>query len=306
MLLLVFIWGLSPVLVKPALTYLAPLPFSAVRFVFAGCLLLLGLRLAGEDVRVQRGDLLRLIAVGLVGVTCYQIVYLRALHTNTATNVSLIGAASPGVIVAFSALSGRERPGRATWFGIGLALAGLAFVTGGRGDGLQVSLANLGPDLLALLSAFVWAGSTFLAQPLFAHNSPRKVTALNIAVGAVPLLALSWRDLAAIDWTGFSLQVWVALLYSSLISIAFGYNIYYLAVRGLGARSTVYLNLPPVTTIIMAYLLLGERMTPWQIVGAVVVLLGIYLARSSYGAPAPRRQTPATKGQAVAQAEEPL
>jgi probable blue pigment (indigoidine) exporter len=48
-----------------------------------------------------------------------------------------------------------------------------------------------------------------------------------------------------------------------------------------------YYNLTPVFSVVLAFLILGERMTAWQALGAAVVIAGVYLTRRNARASEP-------------------
>jgi drug/metabolite transporter (DMT)-like permease len=281
-LLLVVIWGVNMPVSKQTLIDLLPMSFNSTRFVVASLLLLGVLRLMGEDWRIRRQDLPRFIMLAIVGITVYQLCFVFGLSLSTASNTSLLLATSPTLIVIFSAVLGHERASARTWLGVVLSLTGIVLVIGGRRQGLHFSLRSLEGDILAMGCAVTWALYTIYGQPLFKTYSAIKVTTVTMAMGAVPLAILAAPSLLQQNWGAVSAPAWAGLAYSTLMSIALGYVIYYTSVRLLGGRrATAYYNLTPVVSVAVAFAFLGERLTLAQAVGAVIVLFGVYLTRRS-------------------------
>jgi drug/metabolite transporter (DMT)-like permease len=277
---LALIWGSNYPLVKQVMTELSPMSFNGLRFVGASLFLLIALRLMGENWSVQRSDLPRLFWLGLIGIALYQVGFIYGLQRSTATNTSLIIATSPTLVVFFGGLLGMLKATRTTWLGVGMAFAGLLLVIGGKAQGLSLGSQTLAGDLLAFVSAATWAFYTLAVPPLFRHYSSLKATTIIMAIGTVPLVLISLPEWSVQDWGAVTMLGWGGLLYSTVMSIALGYVIYYYCVKRLGStRAVVYYNLTPVFSVALAFVFLGERMTAWQAVGAAIVIAGVYLTR---------------------------
>jgi probable blue pigment (indigoidine) exporter len=103
---------------------------------------------------------------------------------------------------------------------------------------------------------------------------------LTIALGTPPLVLVSIPSLKEQNWGSVSLQGWLSLTYSFCLAVAIGYVIWYTGVSRIGtSRTALYENLITVIAIAVAWLLLSETMTPIQVLGAVLVLASLYLAR---------------------------
>ncbi len=279
-LILMVIWGVNYVIVKQSLAEMLPLTFNGLRFLIASLLLLLSLRLVHEDWRLERSDIPRIAFLGLVGVSAYQVLFIIGLNLSTATNVSLAIATSPSMVVALSILLGMERARGSTWLGVALAFGGLVLVIGGKPNGLHFYMTTLPGDLMALGSAATWAVYTVSAQPLFRRYSPFKIATMAITAGAGPLLVVALPELARQDWGRVTALGWGGLAFSAVLSIALGYVIFYVGVKALGGpRTAIYTNLTPVVAVLTAVLILGEQMNGLQVMGAAVVLIGVYLTR---------------------------
>jgi drug/metabolite transporter (DMT)-like permease len=279
---LVTIWGLNYPITKRILDEFLPLSFDSLRFVGATLFLLVVLRLTHETWSVQRSDLPRFVMLGLIGNTLYQIGFVYGLKWSTASNVSLLIATSPTMVVILGTILGMERSTRRTWLGVAMTLLGLVLVIGGKESGLHLGWTTVRGDLLALGAALTWAIYTLFATPLFERYTPLKVTTTNMVFGTIPLLLVSLPSLASQNWRLVGAASWGGLAYSTTLSIAVGYVIFYTCVKWLGRmRTAVYFNLTPVVSTILAFIVLGERLTVVQVIGAAVVLSGVFVTRRS-------------------------
>src|SRR3954464_2518772 len=117
MLLVCLIWGLNFSVTKFALVEIPPLPFTAVRFVAASLLLWVILRLIEGPTAEPRVGIKRLIILGLIGNTCYQLAFTVGLSKTTATNSALILSTMPTVVALFAGALGLERITPKMWLG---------------------------------------------------------------------------------------------------------------------------------------------------------------------------------------------
>ena len=257
-----------------------PLLFAAVRFTIAG-VLLVGLTHLLEPSHIGRKDLLPMLGLGIVGVGVAQPFLATGVGITTAANSALIFSTAPiwGMLLGFAL--GFERPRPRGVAGLALALVGVGLVVSG---GLSLGDADtLVGDFLVLGAAICWGCYTVLSLPLLERHPP-------LSVAAYPMLAggLAIFPIAALfpvgtlpDFTALDRSVWGAAVYSLLFSAAFGFAAWQRGVRRVGAnRVLVYQYLVTLIGVSAGVVLLGEGFGPEKILGAVILLAGVYLARS--------------------------
>jgi len=276
LLLTVFFFGTNFVAVKLVVEVVPPLLFAAARFTFAGLLLFGLLRLIEPTSRLKRSDFLPVLGLGVVGITITQSVFTIGVSLTTAANTALIYSTAPvwGMLLGF--FLGLERPRLSGVVGVALCLLGVGFVVYG---GLDLGGTSLPGDALILAAAVCWGSYTMLSLGLLRRYSPLAVAAYPMVLGglaAFPLAAFDLDvDVASLDGT-----VWFAALYSTLCSSAFGFAAWQRGVSRVGAnRVLVYQYLVAITGVTAGVILLGESFGLQQILGAAVVLAGVYLAR---------------------------
>lgn len=276
---LAVIWGVNFPLIKIALDVVPPLAFNALRFPLAALALWLVVRGTGSVVRPQRKDLLGILALGVLGHVIYQGLFILGVDRTSAGNASLVLSTSPAWTVALSALTRQEGVDRAVWGGVALTLAGMTLVVIG-GAGLSFGRSTLTGDLLMMLAAMAWAAYTVGSRPLVQRYGAMPVTAWTLWIGTLGVLALGLPSLARVDLPALDPGIWAIALYSGVLSISVAYALWNKGVKRLGnSRTAVYANLVPVVALLTAWAVLGERPTPLQIAGAVVILMGLRLTR---------------------------
>ncbi|HEV8200507.1 MAG TPA: DMT family transporter [Candidatus Polarisedimenticolia bacterium] len=280
----VLIWGFNLPVVKIALRQFEPLSFNAVRFVLAALLLLLLLlRRRDESPRTSVADMLKLLGLGLLGQTAYQILFIEGIARTTASHTALIFGLTPVLVAILSLLLGHEKVGVAAWTGAALAFGGESLIIAGKAP-VEGPTPSLRGDLLVLGAAFCWCLYTVLARPLLARHSPLKVTALSVGWGTLAMLPFCLPAVLRQDWKQVTPADWLIAVLSSLLALVLAYLLWYRSVKRVGnVRTAVYSNLVPLSGTFAGWLILKERLSPLLALGAAAIFAGIALTRSRRG-----------------------
>lgn len=277
--LLVLIWGSNFSVVKAALREFHPLAFNSLRFALASSVLGIFLAATGNRVRIDRGDRLRLVGLGILGNVVYQVLFIYGINWTRAGNSALMLAAVPLIVAVLSASLRHESINLAGWAGVLLSVAGIGLLVWGSSRGLGFGADTVKGDLTMLAAAFGWSLYTVLSSPYVKKYGTLPVTAWTMWIGNVGLLAVAAPALTGQDW-GISAAAWGGLVFSGILSIAVAYILWYYGVRHLGSsRTAVYSNAVPVVALIVAWPTLGEVPTWIQVAGTALLLGGIALAR---------------------------
>jgi drug/metabolite transporter (DMT)-like permease len=280
MLGVVVVWGINFSVIKGALAEMSPLAFNGLRFLLSSVTMLILTRAIGGDLRVQRGDWPRLVLIGLIGHTIYQILFIIGLNRTQAGHSSLMLGLTPVFVALIGLALGIERVRTWVWVSILLSFAGVVLITSGSSNGFHLGGSTLAGDLLTLAATLCWASYTVLCKPLLSRYSPIKLTTLTMVLGTVPFLVIATPTLVAQDWSRVTATGWLGLLYSYSLAIVAAYTVWYTSVQRVGnARTAIFSNLTPVVALVVAWLVRGETLAPLQLIGAAVVLVGISLAR---------------------------
>jgi drug/metabolite transporter (DMT)-like permease len=276
-------WGLNFSVIKIALREMSPAGFNGVRLVLTAVVFLVILAFSGEGFRLGKGDLWKLALIGMAGNGFYQVLFINGLSLTTASNTSFILAISPALVAVLGVLFRIEKIHWAAWLGIFVSLAGLTLVIGNSGGSLRFSGEGFRGDLMIFCGTILWSLYTVFSKNFLDRISPLKFAAVTVFFGALTYLPFSARAIVRIPWSRVSAASWAGLAFSSVFSLVLGYLVWYTSVKRVGnARTAVYSNLTPLFTALFAYLFLGESLGLRKIIGGIVILAGVYLARSGY------------------------
>ncbi len=275
-------WAVNFSVVKFALAELPPLAFNGLRMLLAAGLMLALVPALGYSLKFQRHHLSRLIILGLLGNTTYQLCFIFGIARTTADNAALILATVPAWVALIGTLAGTEKITPGGWLGVLLSLTGIALIVlgGSHHTQLQLGGTTLVGDALILGATLCWSLYTLASRRLLRDYSPVAVTSFTTTVGIIPLIILSIPPLLQLEWRSVSLTAWGALVFSGVFSIALAYFFWNFGVSRLGStRTSLYSNLTPPLALLTAWLLLGETLTLLQLGGGLLALAGVALAR---------------------------
>lgn len=268
---------------------------SSLRLTEARCagamigLALLALVRSPRSLRIRRDEVLRIAVFGIVGVALVQLFYFLAIHRLAIGIALLIQFLGVPLVAIHARTFGREHVRRRIWVALACSLAGLALMVeiwkGGTIDGLGV--------LFALLSAVVFAAYLLLAEREVARRDSVSLMAWGMAFATLfwTIVQPWWSFPAGRVGEVVSLQghlaswhlpVWALVLWVVVLGSVVPFS---LIVAGLGhvtaTRVGIAAMLEPVVATVVAWAWLQEALSPVQLAGAVVVLVGILLAHSA-------------------------
>lgn len=221
---------------------------------------------------------------GLCGVTLYFLLENIALTYSFASNVGVIVAVAPFFTALLSFwLLAAERPGLNFFLGFAAAMAGIGLISFNGSTVLQLN--PLG-DLLAVLAALVWAIYSILTRKIAAHGynslpATRKIFFYGLLF-MLPCLSLSGHSWSGFSWNlaRFANPVNLAnMIFLGLGASALCFVAWTFALKRLGAvKTSVYIYLVPVVTVLTSVLVLHERITWMAATGTALTLLGLGLS----------------------------
>ncbi len=223
------------------------------------------------------------LGLGLSGVSFYFLMENIALQYTSTSNVGLLVSVAPIITAILAHCFTKDEKFKAS-IGIGffVAIWGIALVI--FNGHFMLKLNPLG-DLLAVGAAVVWGFYSILLKKVGDKYSYIYTTRKIFFYGLLTTLPCVWLmqgNLAPAKlWTPGVLP---NILFLGLIASALCFVLWNMAVNMIGVvKTSSYIYLIPLVTIITAVVILGERITPLAAGGAVLILLGTYI--SDHGIP---------------------
>ena len=251
----------------------------AVRFVLAAALfwtLLLAGGGAHEVRALSRRDVGVGLALGACGYALQAGCYFAALERIDASLLSLLLYTFPAIVAVAAVALGRERIDARRVAALGLALGGLVLVVAGAGAG---ALDPLGAAL-GLGAAVVYSTYILVSDGVVARVAPRVLSALvctgaaaTLTVGSALLGELRPGELTAAGWG------WLACL--AVVSTVASISLFFAGLRRVGpTTASILATVEPLVTVLLAFLVFGERLGAVQLVGGALVLAAVLTLRA--------------------------
>ena len=274
----VLIWSGNMTINQLTVGAIAPSSIAFLRWVLALALLTpFLLRSAWHHRHIIRREWPKLAVLGLLGMGLWQGLAYVAAETTSATNMGILAAMVPLLTVLLSALILRESPSLGGVGGGLLALFGVLVLLG-RGDPLsllelQVALG----DLLMVVAAICYAlyGVMLKRWPM---ELPPWILLYAQVVFAVLFLLPPYLmgPMTPIDGQ----NIWL-ILYAGIPASIITTFLWMRAIRQIGAsQASIFINLMPLFSALIAMAFLGERIAPFHLVGGVLVLAGVLMAQT--------------------------
>jgi len=131
-------------------------------------------------------------------------------------------------------------------------------------------------------ASLTWAMYSVLLQPYTARSHPIHLAAITLATGAAFLVIVALPALGRLDVQAVPLKAWGAVVYAGVGALVIAYLLFYRGIRVLGpTRTAMYGNLQPLIALAVAWLVLSERPTGWQLLGALFIMGGLLLSRTA-------------------------
>jgi drug/metabolite transporter (DMT)-like permease len=198
------------------------------------------------------------------------------LKTTSAINGSLIIATSPAITAVFSFLLQKKKLNLAQWLAITISFFGVALILV-KGDLSKLAALRFEVgDVYILFMALVFSLSQIIVSKYLMQVDATLLTTLSSMMALVLFALFSMPELISVALPK-SFSFWASVLFMGFLGTSFAYTAFYYCVVKVGATtSTLYMNLIPFFTVLLAFPF-GEKLHGEQIVGGLIIVVGILL-----------------------------
>lgn len=281
LLLAAFFWGGTFVAGRIGAAHAGPFALAFLRFTLATAILVWHIRRReGALPRVSGSrNILFVLLLGATGIFAYNALFFTALQTIPAGRAAVVVANNPIVIALGAALFLGEPLTRRKCIGIAISVCG-ALVAVTRGDPVSFLQGGVSWGDVALVGCLAsWAAYSLLGKKAMSSLSPLAAVTWSCASGACMLLPFALHEGMLDAITTYTPDVWASIFYLGMFGTALGFTWFYEGVDRIGAaKAGVFINFVPITAILSGWLFLGEPLSPSLILGAALVLTGVYTA----------------------------
>ncbi|MDG5786304.1 DMT family transporter [Evansella sp. AB-P1] len=221
-----------------------------------------------------------LLGLSICGIVLFNGCLYLSVNYTTSINAAIVDALTPTVAAILGFILLKESLTKLQLIGIGLSFAGILYIIGRGSLGVLLSLSfNIG-DIIMLIGIIFWALYSIIIKQ---HNHKFPSVASLVVTMFIGILFL--LPMSAIEWylygfpNIFNWNVLLGIAYIGIFPSALALLAWYKGVAAIGpARASIFFNLVPIFTTILAIIFLGEIFSYHQLLGGVVVLIGVYFS----------------------------
>ncbi len=275
----VVVWGASFIATKIAVGEISPVSVVWLRFAmgipFIGAAVVLRKQFAWPKPREWGYFAL----LGFIGITFHQWLQSNGLQTAQATTTAWIVSTAPVFIALLAWMVLKERITLAQGLGVGVALGGVIVVVskGNLGNFFAGQFGVIG-DFLIFISAINWAVFSILSRRGLKEHPSTRMTFWVMTIGWLFTSAAFFTQNGLAEIPQLDSRGWTAMIFLGIFTTGLAYIAWFDALASLPATQTgAFLYIEPLTSLVVASIILGEPVTWASLLGGAVILFGVWL-----------------------------
>ncbi len=275
----VVVWGGSFIATKIAVGQISPVAVVWLRFAMGIPMLLIAVIARKQFAFPKGSEWLYFAMLGFLGISFHQWLQSNGLKTAQASTTAWIVSTSPMFIAILGWMILKEKLTLMQSSGIVLAMIGVLAVVS-KGSISNIAIGNFGTpgDFLILISSVNWAVFSILSRRGLKTHPSTLMTFWVMTIGwlitsAAFFVGKNYTEIPLLDSRG-----WMAMIFLGIFTTGFAYIAWFDALSQLSAVQTgAFLFVEPLTSMVVASVILNEQITLVSVLGGAVILVGIWL-----------------------------
>jgi drug/metabolite transporter (DMT)-like permease len=275
----VIVWGASFIATKIAVGQISPIAVVWLRFAMGIPILGLAVFLRKQFAWPKPSEWGYFALLGFIGITFHQWLQSNGLQTAQATTTAWIVSTAPVFIALLAWLVLKERITVMQGFGIGVALVGVIVVVS-KGNLTNFFAGQFGMvgDFLIFISAINWAVFSILSRRGLKSHPSTRMTFWVMTIGWLFTSVAFFTQSGLAEIPQLDSRGWIAMIFLGIFTTGLAYIAWFDALASLPATQTgAFLYIEPLTSLVVAAFILGEKITVASILGGAIILFGVWL-----------------------------
>lgn len=273
-----FFWSGAFIAGKYNSNSISPFMLTFLRFLFASLIMVvIVINTEKKENWLLKGkDLIPPAAGGLIGIVGYHLLFFYALKYSTATTVSLLAAVNPLISSILAVIFVKESLTKKQIGIFILALFGVVMILMDGDINVLLTMSFNKGDLLMLLAVICWCIYMIIVKKYQGTCSTVVFSTYNFIFCVIYLLPyILINEISYIQ--NISFTGWASILYMAVFSTVIGYVIQNKSIREIGvSKTSLFINLVPVFSMILAVLMLNEKISTVKIISAILIICAVY------------------------------
>jgi len=228
--------------------------------------------------KVDKKDLPRLALLGVFGVACNQLLFLKGLSITTPINAAIIMISNPIAVLLIAAAVIKERISINKIIGIGLGIAGAMLLLLFNKSFSFGSDTIIG-DFMILINSLSWALYLVIVKPLMKKYNTFTIVKWVFTFGFLYVLPFGFNEFKAVEWSNIPDKIYWDIAFVVIGTTFFAYILNTYALRALSPSIvSIYIYLQPfLATLFAVFLYRNDTLDLRKITAAVLIIFGVYL-----------------------------
>lgn len=277
LILAMIVWASSFIALKAAMTDIGPFTVIFLRMLIASACFIYFIK-SFLQYKFTKKDIKYIFLLAIFEPCLYFIFEAKALQNTSASQAGMITSVMPLITAIFAGVLLKELITRKLIFGSLLAMIGVIYLSVNANESISAPNPMLG-NFLEFCAMVCGAGYTIVARYLSSKFSAIFITAIQSFIGAVfffPFFIYEYTSMEMI----FSQEAVLWIFYLGIVVTLGGYGLYNFALTKITAsKAAIFINLIPVFTLLLAYIILKENITSSQLIASAVILAGVAISQ---------------------------
>jgi len=276
LILAMLIWGSSFIALKATLNDTRPYTVIFLRMFFASLFFILFIK-KFLQYKFTKRDIKLLLLLSLFEPSLYFMFEVNALRFTSASQAGIIASTMPIITAIFAGILLKELITRKLILGSLLSMIGVVILSTNANTTSHATNPLLG-NLLELGAMTCGAAYTIIAKKLSSKFSALFITASQAFIGSVFFLPFFLYEYIQYGFhSSYSSMLWI--VYLGIVVTLGGYGLYNFALSKIDAsRAAIFINLIPIFSVILGYLVLQEKLNSIQILASLLIIIGVIMS----------------------------
>jgi len=270
-------WGATAPIMKMTLEVVPVFTLAFIRFGSASVLMF---PLVFKKLAIRREDVKTIFFGALCGITFNISLFFFGLKLTSALNAGILIASTPIFTFLFAHIFLKEKLTRNFIYGGLIGLMGIMVIIGKDlfKDGMNISPIG---DVLILLATIFFVSYETISKKLFKSYNALVITFYSFLFGSLSLVPfVIWESQKNIGWVNqLSVPVIAGIIYGIVFSSFLAYSFWEFGLSKITeSKVGFFLYFSPIASTITAVVILSEKINSSFLIGAILILLGIFIA----------------------------
>lgn len=279
MIFAMFIWASSFIALKASMADLGEYTVIFIRMFTASlCFIFFIKKFLKYD--FTKKDIQLILLLGFFEPCLYFVFEAKALLYTSASQAGMITSLMPLLTAMAAGYFLKEIISRQLIFGSVVAMIGVVWLSVQATTSVSAPNPILG-NFLELCAMICAAGYTLVARYLSDKFSALFITAVQAFIGVIFFFPFFIYELNT-KTMNFSVEAVSWAIYLGVVVTLFGYGLFNFALTKIEAsKAAMFVNLIPIFTLLLAFIILGEKLTKTELIASATILFGVIISQIS-------------------------